>query len=169
MHQVTVNADVAVVQGVSIGEAESEDCGGDDRLERPVRTAVEGGHPGDQGREVLRLRTNVLGHAHPVFSVARADKAAVFAKAERDKPRVADHDFLQSRQVLPVQRPAARSPDGPVPALNTALRRGFALYPVARQGGILEQQQGDRPGAQIARHVPTLKHGPRYPSHLRCT
>jgi hypothetical protein len=48
-------------------------------------------------------------------------------QAQTHIARVADHDALQAKQFVEVDRPAPRLADGPAPTLNTILRRMLAL------------------------------------------
>ena len=74
----------------------------------------------------------------------------VLAEAEANETLIADHDPLQSLQLLPVESPAASFAKGPAPALDPVLRRPFAFDDVARLR-ILQQQEGGRTQQQVAR------------------
>ncbi|WP_371817873.1 hypothetical protein [Bradyrhizobium sp. CCBAU 53421] len=65
------------------------------------------------------------------FAVMLADEAALLAKAEPHETLVADHDALQTKKFLLVERRSACLADGTAPSLDTILGRPFAFDHVA--------------------------------------
>ncbi len=106
---------------MDIDEAEGERGGGDDRIERLRRAAVEGDHPVDQEGQVLRPRADMVRQRHPGLAVVLADEAPVRAEAELGKARGAEDYALETQQFVAVERLPAGLADGAAPPLNTVV------------------------------------------------
>src|ERR1700722_20176601 len=116
---------------MDIDEPESERGGGDDGVQMLLGATVESEHSLDKRGQVFGARTDMIGNRRAGLAVVLADEPAVMPQAQRHETRVADHDALQSTQLLQSERRTPGLADRPSPTLDAILRRPFAFDHVA--------------------------------------
>ena len=93
---------------MDVDKAESEHGRSDHRVHLPFRTAVEGDYTLDKRGKIFRFAADVIGNGCAVFAIMLTDGTAFLPQAESDNARITDHDALQAKQIVKIQRDAPR-------------------------------------------------------------
>src|SRR5579859_1357883 len=152
VHEIAVNASIPVLERVDIDESKREHRCSYHRVEIVLCAMVEGDQPGHKGRNIFMPRADMVWNRPLRIAVMLADEATLLAKAELHEALVADHDALQAKKLLLVERHAARLTDGAAPPLDTILRWPFTFDHIAGLR-IFQQQKCSRPRQQVLRNL----------------
>src|SRR5580698_7936603 len=123
MHKVTVNAPIAVCEGMAIHKSKSEHRGGNYRVETLRWTAIEGDHTCNQGFQIVCARADVVRNGRSRISVVLSDEPPGFPQSKLNESGISDHQALKADQFLYVDPVAPGIPYGLTPAQNSVVGR----------------------------------------------
>ncbi len=149
MNQPPMEPAVAIGKRMRVDEAERDRRGGCNGIAAATdRARGVLDHAEEQILEVLWPRADVIGNGFLGLAIVRADKPAFLPNAQRDEPRVSDHDTLKAFQLNDAEGTKAGFSNGLSPTSRARARRPFPLDR-ERRLGVVEEQEGGRACHQI--------------------
>ena len=125
--QITVQPAVPVVKRMDIDKAEGENRCGDYRIELPSGYSVESGQSLYKLHQIIRSSADMVGDWCARLAVVLTDKAAFGPQTQTNKSVVSDHDALQMKEFVAIDRLPPGLADSAGPSLDAILGRMLAL------------------------------------------
>ncbi len=96
VHQLSVNAAIAVLKAVDKDETEGQHGGGDDWIKLIFRRMIERDWSADQGGDIFVARADMIRDRSLRLAVVVADETSFGTEAELHEALIADRDALHA-------------------------------------------------------------------------